>query len=474
MPKLLLVLCLLVQSQTLFAQQKEVRVALVIGNSAYKQAPLRNPVNDARDMAVRLRSLGFTVIERSNLGIRQIGSTLREFRSKLTPGSVALVFYAGHGMQIKGENYLPARSFRSSSRGLSKENAPSGTLISFATRPGSVASDGVGRNGLYTGALLTAMTALNRPIEQVLKAVVTAVRAGSKNQQDPWTEGSIEGEFCFGGCLAPSTDIVSNAATSSGTSPSPSPEKQDAVPPTGVSEQSTASFKDCDECPEMLPIPAGTFSMGSKADPFASQPPPPDEQPQHTVSVRGFNIGKYEITQEQWFSVMGVNPSKYKGRSLPVEQVSWEDAQVFVKKLSEKTGKRYRLPTEAEWEYAARAGSQALYSFGDDVQQLGQYAWFTGNAMNVTHPVGEKRPNAFGLHDVHGNVWEWTEDCWHDDYKGAPADGSAWGKKECSRWVLRGGSFVVYPQNLRSAFRGYLSIVMRIDYMVGLRVARDD
>ena len=520
MPKLLLVLYLLVQSQTLFAQQKEVRVALVIGNSAYKQAPLRNPVNDARDMAVRLRSLGFTVIERSNLGIRQIGSTLREFRSKLTPGSVALVFYAGHGMQIKGENYLPAvdaeivgeedvpnqslavrqimdvlgdaktrlnlvfldacrdnpyaRSFRSSSRGLSKENAPSGTLISFATRPGSVASDGVGRNGLYTGALLTAMTALNRPIEQVLKAVVTAVRAGSKNQQDPWTEGSIEGEFCFGGCLAPSTDIVLNAATSSGTSPSPSPEKQDAVPPTGVSEQSTASFKDCDECPEMLPIPAGTFSMGSKADPFASQPPPPDEQPQHTVSVRGFNIGKYEITQEQWFSVMGVNPSKYKGRSLPVEQVSWEDAQVFVKKLSEKTGKRYRLPTEAEWEYAARAGSQALYSFGDDVQQLGQYAWFTGNAMNVTHPVGEKRPNAFGLHDVHGNVWEWTEDCWHDDYKGAPADGSAWGKKECSRWVLRGGSFVVYPQNLRSAFRGYLSIVMRIDYMVGLRVARDD
>ena len=182
MLRLLLLLFCFVQSQTLFAQQKEVRVALVIGNSAYKQSPLRNPANDARDMAVKLRSLGFTVIERSNLGIRQIGSTLREFRAKLTPGSVALVFYAGHGLQIKGENYLPAvdaeitgeedvqnqslamrqimdvlsdaktrlnlvfldacrdnpyaRSFRSASRGLSKENAPSGTLISFATRPG--------------------------------------------------------------------------------------------------------------------------------------------------------------------------------------------------------------------------------------------------------------------------------------------------------------------------------------------------
>jgi basic membrane protein A len=228
------------------AQQRENRVALVIGNSAYKQAPLRNPANDARDMAAKLRSLGFTVIERNNLGIKQIGSTLREFRSKLTPGSVALVYYAGHGLQIKGENYLPAvdaeisgeedvpnqslamrqimdvlgdaktrlnlvfldacrdnpyaRSFRSAARGLSKENAPSGTLISFATRPGSVAADGVGRNGLYTGALLAAMNDASRPIEQVLKTVVTSVRAQSGNQQEPWMEGSIEGEFCFGKC----------------------------------------------------------------------------------------------------------------------------------------------------------------------------------------------------------------------------------------------------------------------------------
>ena len=231
-----------------FAQAQETRVALVIGNSNYKNSPLKNPVNDSRDMAAKLRGMGFTVIERNNLLVKQIGSTLREFRSKLTPGSVALVYYAGHGLQIKGDNYFPtvdaeisgeedvpnqslamrqimdvlgdaktrlnlvfldacrdnpySRSFRSASKGLSKENAPSGTLISFATRPGSVASDGDGRNGLYTGALLQAMDNKNQPIEQVLKRVVSNVKAYSKNQQEPWMEGSIEGEFCFGDCTS--------------------------------------------------------------------------------------------------------------------------------------------------------------------------------------------------------------------------------------------------------------------------------
>ena len=239
---------LVVFSNASFAQPTENRVALVLGNSAYKSAPLRNPTNDAKDMAAKLKGMGFTVVERNNLTVKQIGSTLREFRSKLTPGSVALVFYAGHGLQIKGENYFPtvdaeiageedvpnqslsmrqimdvlgdaktrlnlvfldacrnnpyARSFRSSSDGLSKVNAPSGTLISFATRPGSVAADGTGRNGLYTGALLASMDSRGEPIEQVLKRVVTSVKASSKNQQEPWMEGSIEGEFCFGNCIA--------------------------------------------------------------------------------------------------------------------------------------------------------------------------------------------------------------------------------------------------------------------------------
>ena len=238
-----ILIVLVVFSNASFAQPTENRVALVLGNSAYKSAPLRNPTNDAKDMAAKLKGMGFTVVERNNLTVKQIGSTLREFRSKLTPGSVALVFYAGHGLQIKGENYFPtvdaeiageedvpnqslsmrqimdvlgdaktrlnlvfldacrdnpyARSFRSASRGLSKETPPSGTLISFATRPGSVASDGTGRNGLYTGALLASMDVQGLQIELALKRVVSAVKGASGGQQEPWTEGSIEGDFYF-------------------------------------------------------------------------------------------------------------------------------------------------------------------------------------------------------------------------------------------------------------------------------------
>ena len=207
------------------------RVALVIGNSSYKNAPLDNPVNDANDVADKLKKLGFTVITRTNLTSKQIGSTLREFRSKLTPGSVALVYYAGHGVQIKGENYLPAvdaeiyseedvpnqslsmrqvtsvleesktrlnlvfldacrnnpyaRSFRSAGSGLAKQDAPSGTIISYATRPGSVAADGKGRNGLYTQYLLAGMETPNQPIEQVLKGVVSGVKKASNGRQEP-------------------------------------------------------------------------------------------------------------------------------------------------------------------------------------------------------------------------------------------------------------------------------------------------
>jgi formylglycine-generating enzyme required for sulfatase activity len=232
----------------------EKRIALVIGNSAYTNTPLKNPVNDARDMANKLRKLGFDVIERNNLQTRQIGGTLREFRSKLAPGAVALVFYAGHGLQIKGDNYLPAidadinseedvpnqslavkqimdvldeaktrlnlvfldacrnnpyasRGFRSTERGLARVSAPSGTLISYATKPGSVAADGDGRNGLYTSKLLAQMDS-NQQVEQTLKRVVSEVKAASRGKQEPWMEGSIEGDFCFAGCQVASLEAV--------------------------------------------------------------------------------------------------------------------------------------------------------------------------------------------------------------------------------------------------------------------------
>ena len=535
------------------AQPRENRVALVVGNSAYKSAPLRNPTNDAKDMAAKLKGMGFTVIERNNLTVKQIGSTLRELRSKLTPGSVALVYYAGHGLQIKGENYFPTvdaeiageedvsnqslamrqimdvledaktrlnlvfldacrnnpyqRSFRSSSDGLSKVVAPSGTLISFATRPGSVAADGTGRNGLYTGALLEAMDSRGDQIEQVLKRVVTRVKAGSKNQQEPWMEGSIDGEFCFGNCFATvaltavsddralwdsvkdSRDVnelkaylvqfpkgvfagvasVRINAMEKGVTPQVNPSAQAATRPA-VFQPGTV-FKDCDDCPEMLVIPAGTFLMGSKADPFEVIQPSPDEQPQRSVSLPSFALGKFEVTQEQWFSVMGTTPSFLKGRSLPVEQVSWNDAQEFVKKLNQKTGKQYKLPSEAEWEYAARGGSPSAFSFGDTAIDVGRYAWFNRNSGNKTNPVGEKLPNNFGLYDMHGNVSEFTQDCWNNNYSGAPQDGSAWTVGNCSMRVLRGGSWLHPIQGLRSANRGWLSPAVR-ELHYGFRVAR--
>ncbi|KOR28189.1 hypothetical protein TI04_11600, partial [Achromatium sp. WMS2] len=137
----------------------------------------------------------------------------------------------------------------------------------------------------------------------------------------------------------------------------------------------------------------------------------------------------------------------------PVINVTWDDAVAYTKWLSQQTGKDYRLPTEAQWEYAARAGSTSRYFFGDDANRLGDYAWYDGNSNSKTHPVGQKQPNAWGLYDVHGNVWEWTQDRWHGDYSGAPTDGSAWESGDSPLRVLRGGSWGNYDYNCRTAYR---------------------
>lgn len=214
--------------------------------------------------------------------------------------------------------------------------------------------------------------------------------------------------------------------------------------------------KDCAECPEMMRIPAGSFLMGSplKQEPYVNETSEAreDEKPQHHVAIKAFAIGKFEVTQEQWFALMGSNPSHHKGPQLPVENISWDDAQTYIQKLSQKTGKKYRLPSEAEWEYAARAGSTKRYSWGDNYLDSHLYAWSGATAVE-TNPVGLKKPNQFGLYDMLGNVSEWTQDCWNDNYNGAPDDGSAWLSGNCSLRVLRGGSWGDDPRNLRTAIR---------------------
>jgi formylglycine-generating enzyme required for sulfatase activity len=195
---------------------------------------------------------------------------------------------------------------------------------------------------------------------------------------------------------------------------------------------------------ELVYVPAGSFMMGSNNGPA-------NEKPVHQVTIKeGFYMGRYEVTQAEWTKVMGANPSYFKGDRLPVEQVSWDDAQNFISKLNERAGEfKYRLPTEAEWEYACRAGTR-----GDYAGDLDKIAWYADNSGKKSHPVGTRQPNAFGLYDMHGNVWEWCRDSYHNSYAGAPNDGSEWssGGEQYFR-VLRGGSWSLDPTNLRSAVR---------------------
>ncbi len=213
---------------------------------------------------------------------------------------------------------------------------------------------------------------------------------------------------------------------------------------------------------KLVLIPKGTFMMGS---PESEKGRDKDDETQHEVTIsKDYYLGVIEVTQGQYEKVMGTNPSHFQKQFIrksdssmyPVEQVSWEDAVEFCKKLSElpeekKAGRVYRLPTEAEWEYACRAGSKAAYSFGANSKTLGDYAWFGENSVRQTHPVGEKKANAWGLYDMHGNVWEWCSD-WYGKYpKGSVSDPS--GPSDGSARVIRGGSWDSEAAYCRSADR---------------------
>ncbi|WP_282783136.1 formylglycine-generating enzyme family protein, partial [Phaeodactylibacter xiamenensis] len=227
----------------------------------------------------------------------------------------------------------------------------------------------------------------------------------------------------------------------------------------------------------MVHIPDGTFWMGWK-DEARDGEGYDDEKPCHEVSLSAYYFGKYLVTQAQWKAVMGNNPSYFEGcPNCPVEQVSWDDVQEFIKKLNAKTGEKYRLPTEAEWEYAARGGARSaedkyLISGSNDLDEVG---WYKDNSRGKTHPVGQKQPNQLGLFDMSGNVWEWVQDCWHENYNGALRDGDAWlegSNGDCSRRVLRGGSWYDESRYSRIAYRFGYYPSYRI-YYYGFRLARD-
>lgn len=208
---------------------------------------------------------------------------------------------------------------------------------------------------------------------------------------------------------------------------------------------------------DFMAVPGGFFQMGS----FGHQGSE-DEHPQHRVSVAPFWMSKYPVTQAQWSVLMGRNSSRFKGARLPVDNVSWKDAQHFCEKLSKQTGQICRLPSEAEWEYACRAGTLTAFSFGEMVttevaNYNGEFPYQGGPKgvyRHTTTPVGSFPPNAFGMYDMHGNIWEWCADGWHDSYEGAPMDGQPWVFKSAAGYrVLRGGCWHDIPDVCRSATR---------------------
>ena len=261
----------------------------------------------------------------------------------------------------------------------------------------------------------------------------------------------------------------------------PPPAQQETTAAVPVKPVPGESFKDCSGCPEMVMLPAGSFMMGS---PPGEDGRNDDEGPQHRVTIeKPFAVGKFTVTFDEWAACVSGggckgNPSPSdagwgKGRR-PVITVSFDDAKEYVEWLSQKTGKKYRLLSEAEWEYAARAGTRTRYFWGDNVGSNNANCNGCGSAWDnkKTAEVGQFQPNAFGLYDMAGNVWQWTEDCWNGNYNGAPDDGSAMRSGDCSRSVFRGGSWPEPPRYLRAAARGGFSLSYGRYKNFGFRVAR--
>jgi len=589
--RLCLCACLLV---TLPAHAK--RLALVMGNDNYASVTkLQKAGNDATAMARELKAAGFTVQLHKDLNYRGMVKAVESFTNSITGGDEVVVFYAGHGVQIKNGSYLLPTDIEASSekevektayellaltdmiseakpafslvmvdacrdnplkasgrsvgnaRGLSAVEPPKGQMVVYSASRGQQALDRLNDsdgnpNSVFTREFIKKMAKPGVKIEDILRDVQDSVESLAKtvnHDQRPAIYNEARGNFYFFKPVIVQTppaistdpsplelalwDSAKTATTAAEVqaylnrypagffaemasarmaaltraneprivavgAPKPEIEKPvesqrkevinnplaQVVPSPPLPLKAGSVFKDCDICPEMVVIPGGAFQMGSKATGFLGQTKPASfETPQHDVSIKQFAMGKYEVTQEQWNSIMGTMPSRFTGAKLPVEQVSWSDANAYVKKLSEKTGRSYRLPTEAEWEFAARAGNKAAYSF-DNFEELEKFAWFNTTGFSLygksTKPVGEKLPNGFGLYDVHGNVFEWTQDCWNINYEGAPFDGSAWTTGDCSRRVIRGGSWLNTRDGLRSASRDRGVIDARQDHY-GFRVA---
>jgi formylglycine-generating enzyme required for sulfatase activity len=410
----------------------------------------------------------------------------------------------------------PFRQAKSLERGLAAMNAGGGALIAYATAPGDVAGDNpVERNGLYTKHLLEAMRVPGLEIEGVFKLAREAVYRASNQKQLPWTASSVVGEFVLNpvsgdiqnplaeqayGVLKITVNLAEAEILIDGRRVGVSTGPQTLILPrmpvgyhtvtvrkeghkSDVVDQQTAIHKGkateleawlvaekiTDSIGmELRIIPAGFFMMGTDADDKAGAE---DETPLHRVEIsKPFYIGVYEVTQGQYEAVMGENPSNFKGGRRPVESVSRHDAEEFCRRLSEKEGATYRLPTEAEWEYAARAGTSTRYYWGTGID--GRYAWYDDNSGKQTHDVGLKLPNPWGLYDVSGNVWEWCEDWYDHDYYNRSPLSDPLNLTTGENCVARGGSWKNLEHYVLIFRRGWDKPGNK-DPLTGFRVVRE-
>ncbi|MDP7158949.1 MAG: SUMF1/EgtB/PvdO family nonheme iron enzyme, partial [SAR324 cluster bacterium] len=580
------------------------RHALVIGNSKYEQVGrLRNPVNDADAVTRTLAGLGFKVTTLKNADLRTMERTISAFGKKLRAGGVGLFFYAGHGMQVDGENFLIpvdanpesesdlryeavqlgrmlnrmadaqngmnivildacrnnpfARSFRSSTNGLAQVSAPTGTFISYATGPGKVAADGEGENGLFTEKLVAHLATPGLKLEEVFKRVRVDVQRESMGKQVPWDSSSVTGDFFFlpsGVRAKPSISsttkttpqVASTGAIRADESAwrdienSSDPEdfqfflevfpesalaktakfklrrlerkqakaeqeriakqeeerkrqeaeqrriaeakrkaeterkRQEELAALRQKQESAGVWTEPNTGMKFRRIPGGSFRMGSPS----SEEGRDDDETQHTVTVGEFWLGETEVTNRQYRLFKPGHDSKdYKGHSLngddqPVVEVNWHDAVAYAKWLSRKTGKRFRLPTEAEWEYAARAGTQTARYWGDGIGSNNANCDGCGSRWDgdETAPVRSFTPNTFGLFDMLGNVYEWTCSEYKERYDGSEercSDQGDW-------YSLRGGAWRHAPGRMRAAHRlnSLYGPYTRLNFL-GFRLARD-
>jgi formylglycine-generating enzyme required for sulfatase activity len=406
------------------------------------------------------------------------------------------------------------------SRGLARADVPTGVFVLFSAGIGQTALDRLDAadgspNSVFTRTLVPLLRQPGISHVAFAKRVQTEVRrlaASVRHQQQPAFYDQIDGEIVLKAPPAPSAPPSSGAVPAAPPAVFPQtavvvapgappvepetgvkpvigihPEPRGVSPLTAEKERALKpkdSFKECDACPQMLVVPAGRFMMGS---PNSEKGREGDEGPQHPVTfARPFAVGKFAVTFDEWDACWadagcGYRPSDAgwgRGRR-PAIHVSWDDAQQYVAWLSHKTGKSYRLLSEAEREYVTRAGTTTPFWWGTSITT--QQANYDGNHTygggskgeyrERTVPVDSFRPNPWGLYQVHGNVWEWTADCWNDNHNGAPSDGSARTSLNCSRRVKRGGSWYNDPRILRAAFRYPDTSGSRV-HNLGLRVGR--